>query len=721
MFTYNDSSASAASVMDGGRKALGGFGVTVRLEQGEKELAFVSQEEKRGADELGSHTIIERVYQDDAERPEAVVRLKLRCYDRFVLAFADGRIVSENDFGNHRAFAPDNGITIKLGKPEGIEGVLANYQHKDWWTRPHFDTDLTKLPGRTLSLLWRTDGAYYHMLPVCGTQYRTDLAGGTSNEEALHVRISSHQGGMTRCDTFAFLLGVGEDPYELAEQGVETALRELGYPTLPRRRKTYPEVLDYLGWCSWDAFYHKVDEEGLLAKAGELRESGLPVKWVMIDDGWSDIADRKLQAFDADPAKFPQGLAHTIGALKERFGVGWVGVWHTIAGYWNGIHPESELAAKYADYLFETNRGNVIPYPDAAKGFGFWHAWHGYLKRQGVDFVKVDSQSAVNNFLRHHRPVGASAAAAHSALEASVSMHFDRTIINCMGMASENIWHRPVSAVSRNSDDFVPRERSGFREHALQNAYNSYFHGPFYWGDWDMFWTQNHDDVQNAALRAVSGGPVYFSDALGKTDPLMLWPLIYGDGRIIRCDRTANPTPDCLTVQPSDAGMPLKLWNTAGGAGVVAAFHIGEGAAAAAGTVSAQDVPGLTDGPVLLYDFFAKTVRKLASGEKAAFELEAEGCKLYLLVPAAADGGATPIGLTNKYVSTHAVRERRASGGTTVVTLAEGGSFAFAAERKPSGVRVNGTEASFAERPGGYFEVDCQDARGEVTIEIVQA
>jgi hypothetical protein len=197
----------------------------------------------------------------------------------------------------------------------------------------------------------------------------------------------------------------------------------------------------------------------------------------MIDDGWSEVQGRKLYGMDADPVKFPRGLAHTIEALKRQYGIRWVGVWHTIAGYWNGIHPDSGMARELREYLYVTRRGNVIPHPDAGRGFGFWHAWHGYLARQGVDFVKVDSQSAVHNFLRHHLPVGQAASAAHTALEASAALHFDRTIINCMGMSAENIWHRPVSAVSRNSDDFVPQERHGFREHALQNAYNSYYHG----------------------------------------------------------------------------------------------------------------------------------------------------------------------------------------------------------------------------------------------------
>ena len=28
-------------------------------------------------------------------------------------------------------------------------GSMANYQHKDWWTRPHFDPDPARLPERT--------------------------------------------------------------------------------------------------------------------------------------------------------------------------------------------------------------------------------------------------------------------------------------------------------------------------------------------------------------------------------------------------------------------------------------------------------------------------------------------------------------------------------------------------------------------------------------------
>jgi len=719
MFTYIDSRAcdsEPVAIAWGGNTVLRGIGVSVRLEGGERRKLALQRVERQEGAACAEYV---HVYQDDEEAKEAVVRLRLRCCPEGVAAFVEGEIVRSNDFGDRRALSPDDGLLIHIDALEELQGVLANYQHKDWWTRPHFDPDLRLLPGRTLSLLWRTPSAYFQLLPVTGPAYRADLQA-DGRERGLAVRIFSGQGGMTSCRTLAFVLGGGDNPYLLPDRNVALALRHLNGQTLPRNAKIYPEILDYLGWCSWDAFYHEVNEQGLLAKAEELRRLGLPVRWVMIDDGWSEVQGRKLYGMDADPAKFPRGLAHTIEALKRQYGIRWVGVWHTIAGYWDGIHPDSGMARDLRECLYVTRRGNVIPHPDAGRGFGFWHAWHGYLARQGVDFVKVDSQSAVHNFLRHHLPVGQAASAAHTALEASAALHFDRTIINCMGMSAENIWHRPVSAVSRNSDDFVPQERRGFREHALQNAYNAYFHGAWYWGDWDMFWTKNHDDVQNMVLRAVSGGPVYFSDALGGTDPATVWPLIFRDGKIMRCDRTANPTPDCLTRSPLAEPMPLKLWNTAGGAGVVAAFHIGEAQTDVRGAISLDDVPEMTADSAWVYEHFSRTAVRLARGQSMPFALQAEQCKLFLLVP---DRGAvTPIGLADKLISSAAVERQWEEGKSLMVRLREGGTFVFAAEQPPAAVRANGEALKWSEAAcAALYEVDCSHLHGAVTLEIVRA
>lgn len=616
-------------------------------------------------------------------------------------------------FRDRVSFAAYKAIRIQVEALPDLQVLMATYQHKDWWTRPHFNKQLNELPERTLSLLWKTTKQYLQLLPVTGKVYRSEIVGQPSG---FCVQLSSYQGGFDRCETLAFVLGAGENPYTLIEDNVEFAFKSTDLLARPRKEKTYPEILDYLGWCSWDAFYQEVDAQGLLTKTEELAEAGLPVRWVMIDDGWSEVKGKRLHSYDAVKSKFPGGLAPVIQQMKEQHGVRWVGVWHTIAGYWGGVDPEGELFPSNQSHLYKTNGDVWVPAPDAAAGFGFWNDWHGYLKKQGVDFVKVDSQSAVANFFDGLQPIGGAAEAAHTALEASIGLHFGGTVINCMGMAAENIWHRPASSVSRNSDDFVPEVEDGFKEHALQNAYNSYFHGPFYWGDWDMYWTKNQDDQQNMVLRAVSGGPIYFSDKVGATVAEHVWPLIYQDGKIIRCDLPGQPTEDCLFVNPMETAVPLKLWNRVGDAGILAAFNILRGEGSVEGGISPTDVPGLQGDRFWVVNPSSGEAYTMLASERRSIHLGPMGAELYVVVPERS-GGVTPIGLVNKLVSPAAIQQVTDYGGQTWIRLREGGRLAFAARKRPSAVSVQGAELTMEEQ-GSLYIVDCSHLQGELVVEI---
>jgi len=182
---------------------------------------------------------------------------------------------------------------------------------------------------------------------------------------------------------------------------------------------------------------------------------------------------------------------------------------------------------------------------------GFYRDWYEALRAEGIDFVKVDGQSAVKNYYENNLPVCQAARETHRALEGAAGAYMGGRLINCMGMAMENILGRPGSAISRNSDDFVPESENGFAEHLLQNGYNAVYHDEVYYCDWDMFWTHHRDAVKHGILRAVSGGPVYFSDRIGDTDLAAVLPLVYRDGRILRMDRAAKPSPDCIFHDPS--------------------------------------------------------------------------------------------------------------------------------------------------------------------------
>jgi hypothetical protein len=608
---------------------------------------------------------------------------------------------------------PIGGVKLHIDAIGKVEGLMANYLHKDWWTRPWFDTDIEKIPPRTQSLVWKDGAMYHHILPVCDEIFRAELSGADSGME---ITLSAYDAGYNSCDTLAFVLASDADPFKLVKTSSFAGLKSLKAPGKTIDERPYPDELEYLGWCSWDAFYHDVNHQGLLDKAREFHDKGIPVRWFIIDDGWSETEDRKLKSFDADSDKFPEGLAGVISKLKEQYGVNWVGVWHAFTGYWDGIAKDGALAKEFKENIYTTKAGRLIPYPDVAKGFAFWNAWHSYLASKGVDFVKVDNQSSLINFIKYNMPAAGAASGMHDALEASVGLNFGGLVINCMGMAQEDLWHRRASAVSRNSDDFLPHNEGSFREHALQNAYNSYIYGNFIWGDWDMWWTSHPQAVNNAVLRAISGGPVYISDPVGKTSGDMLKPLMLSNGRILRCKRPGVPTADCLMRDPCSEPVPLKIWNKAGNAGIIAAFNINNDGLTVSGSIRASDIPGLTMPDVAVYEHFSRSARIISQKDEISFELKNDGVALYQLVPL--NAGRAILGLIDKYISSAAVKYASMTGGVMDVILSEGGQFGFVSLNEPAGIYVNGTVYGYGKDDVLYL-VNCDDIKGPVHIKVL--
>ncbi|MFC0472126.1 Sip1-related alpha-galactosidase [Halalkalibacter kiskunsagensis] len=693
-------------------KVMGGMQFQVTLNQSTcVDVNLVTKEIGEGINQFGKYSRYEYVSNDNNQFDFSFT---LDCYEQFVHAFVDVTIHHERLFARNDYLSSENGVVIKVKTLGEFEGLMANYRHKDWWTRPHFNNDLSTLPDRTQSLLWKSKNSFYHLLPICASVFKADIRGA---EQGFDIAISSYDGGRNRCQTPVFVLGKGDTPFELSKQITKEVI-ELRGESCAINEKRYPERLEHLGWCSWDAFYQEVNEEGILNKVKELKEKQVPVKWLMIDDGWSKTTNDRLTTFEPDPKKFPGGFKNLTNQVKNTYGVDSVGVWHTFAGYWGGIDPDSLLAKEMEPNIYKTNSEKLIPYPDSEKGYRFWDTWHTYLKKQGIDFVKVDGQSGINNFMMEQMSVGESSLESHKALEASVGIHFDHCMINCMGMASENIWNRPISAVSRSGDDFVPEDENGFAEHAIQNVYNSFYHGELYWGDWDMFWSKHKDAKRHALLRAVSGGPIYTSDAVGETVPEVIWPLIYQDGRILRCDQPGKPTADILLNDPTCDRVPLKVWNTSGEAGVIATFNVDLFGNEVEGTISPSDIEGASADEYFVYDYFKQKVEVMKMGERKPITLLQEECELFLFITKQSQ--LAPIGLIDKYISSSTFKTNYSSTESLSVQLKEGGKFAFVAETQPSLVTVNGQAVTVSrlneEQP--IYVVDCSSYEPAIVINI---
>ena len=186
-----------------------------------------------------------------------------------------------------------------------------------------------------------------------------------------------------------------------------------------RTERRLPEMFRYLGWCSWNAFYTDVNEQGIREKAAELAEKQVPVKWMIIDDGWLSLQNRLLYAFEPDKEKFPEGFGRLTAELRESAGIRWFGVWHALMGYWSGIAPDSPVAVQEAPNLRRTAGGRLVP--DPVRGTGFYRDWYKVLSGQGIRFVKVDGQGTIPLCFENTVPLGEAAEGLHACLENAAS------------------------------------------------------------------------------------------------------------------------------------------------------------------------------------------------------------------------------------------------------------------------------------------------------------
>ncbi|CBN77415.1 Alpha-galactosidase, family GH36 [Ectocarpus siliculosus] len=396
--------------------------------------------------------------------------------------------------------------------------------------------------------------------------------------------------------------------------------------------------VDSLGWCTWDSFYTMVTPEGVLEGLSTLHEGGVRPRWVVIDDGWQRTtnddalnteqwderlvgleANKRFRRFD-EKGKLLLDLGDTVGKMKRDFGVERVLAWHAMAGYWAGVEPEASEMVPFDPLVAKLLAPEGIQEVDPEmqpeldhKRFGmvrlgnveaFYRAYHGYLRDNGVDGVKVDAQSILDCMGGGNGGVPAVTKAYHEGLVQSVQATFKEggrpaALIHCMCHAPSVLFHIACvsedRAVIRGSDDFYPREDLSHGPHLYSNSFNALLLSNLGVQDWDMFQTglgvQGTGDAAgaaglseganaswfHAAARAISGGPVYVSDRPGQHNADILRKLVLEDGSVPRASTNALPTLDCLMRDPQEEGGGLlQVWalNPLAGTGVVGSFNV---------------------------------------------------------------------------------------------------------------------------------------------------
>ncbi len=569
------------------------------------------------------------------------------------------------------------------------EAMTAMYLLNDWWTRPAFINDFSEIPELTQAIYGKLRNGYFFLLPMPGKQFKTQVKPGREN--TLIFGMSACKGGISKLDEPVYAYAEADSLQEAVHACMAWAAEYHGIRL--KEERNMPEMLKYLGWCSWDAFYTEISEEKVRAKGREFAEKNVPVRWMLMDDGWLSVHGDALYDLAPEKEKFPNGFAQMIRDIKRDTQVDWFGVWHALGGYWGGIEPGSDLAAKEQEHLYQNAPGKLIPWPDAAKGYGFYRDWYEYLKREGISFSKVDGQSAVHNYFENDLPLMTATRGMHGALEGAAA-YFDGAVINCMGMAAENMFSRPQTAVARNSDDFIPKREDGFAEHLLQNAYNTPYQGELYVCDWDMFWTSHEDGLRHSLLRAISGGPVYFSDRIGETAPEVAAPLCYADGRLPQLLRAARPTQDCMFRDPRKDGV-LKLTNAGAYAngkigGVIAVYNLTHQEQTY--RIGASDIPELSGKNCWIYDCRNQTAAACSAEEGREYRLAAGDFTWFLFVEDTE--GKTFVGLVDKYISFDAVLWMHEIGGRLMGEICGGKTVGFLSKEPVKRVLCNGEDVT---------------------------
>ena len=609
-----------------------------------------------------------------------------------------------------------------LGRIPELRRYTVCHRYEPYWMRPRAGTQLSDVPPETQYFLGElNDGHYLLLVPLIGELFRFSLQSNKLGE--LELLAETGDPKSFGIEDRALLLATGPDPFVLLEQSAR-----LLAPT-PRRDKPLPDFVDQFGWCTWDAFYQEVSADKVREGLERFAQGGVSPRFLILDDGWQSVkrmptGEKRLTAFAAND-KFEGGLSASVELAKKQFGVETFLVWHAVVGYWGGVDGASlpgygvvdqlryfgEGVLHHAPSFNQDWWGSLVGFVPAADIGRFYDDYHGYLKAQGVDGVKVDSQAVLEALAYGQGGRVPLTAAYRRGLEASVAKHFDGRLINCMSNAQETWYGSERSTVLRTSIDFFPRMPETHGSHLYTNAQVGLWFGEFMHPDWDMFQSGHEWGAFHAAGRAISGGPVYVSDKPGEHDFALLNKLVCKDGKVLRCDRPGLPTLDNLCVDPTRGEVLLKIWNRNGSAGIVGVFnahwHPNGSITSIAGGVTPSDVYDLPGARFACYAHNAGTLEVLERNEQKPVSLETREFELFTFVPI--ENGLAAIGLLDKFNSAGAIAALGWSNPKTCqLTLKDAGTLLCYCETAPSKV----------EQDGGALDFKYDAASGALRIEL---
>ncbi len=556
----------------------------------------------------------------------------------------------------------------------------------------------------TFSVFKLQNGKYMAILPLVGEGTMSYVKYQKNKQAELYVSTFGTAQYDGELPVLAY--AVGDNIYEASSKVwsklVSSDLK--GINAKLRSQKEYPEYWEYLGWCSWEEYRNNISEELLASSMDKIHASEIPIRWLLIDEGTEWYIDPEkgknrfklgLHSFTADPERFPNGLSPLLKHKKEE-GIKWMGIWHHQAGLYRGISKDNIMGEEFNKLCQKMPNGRYLVKGEFDAQYAFFEKLFEEPVKLGFDFIKVDFQGP--QFLSYVG--GDNAVYAHrqtnKALE-TFGKDNDLGIINCFAQDMLCALNSNHSLVTRASQDYRKGKPTAARIQTYQCYNQKLWMGHVVWGDHDMF--HSNDTLASrlmAVSKAMSGAPVYVSDAPEHFVPEVILPLCYSNGQLIRPEAPALPLPESFFLDPiNDKKMYRVISPLPNKAASVVCYNIydKDQNATVKGVLSAKDYKhrsamlhpytGEAELPtegLYLYDYYDKegTVLK----DDYLVSLSGLSDKLFHLCPI--NKGWALIGLTDKYLSPATVINPQYTKNDVTFELVEGGQFAlYLKEGKP--------------------------------------
>ncbi len=534
------------------------------------------------------------------------------------------------------------------------------------------------------------DGRYMALLPMAGPEAVSWLY--VTEQGAVEVQLCTHGTEAVQGPVAALAWAVGQNANEACWNLFSALERDERLPRSFRLRyqKEYPEPFRYLGWCTWEEYKKSIDARIVLDDLAKLRKGTLPVRYAIVDDGHLS-ADRdttggkanRLSSFRPNE-KFPDGFAPIL-AMRDTATMRWFGLWHNMNGYWGGFSPRNDFGERVNAAMRTIEKtGMYVPKNDPGSIATVYGAFLGRAADDGFDFLKVDWQAANLYQLNHSENAAAQAFATSRVVDDIAHERFSDGMINCMAMNNVVLLNTRYTNVTRVSIDYKLGNPFMAKEHLLQSYANALHMGQTVWGDHDMFHSSDPVCGRVMALsKALSGGPVYLSDAPERIDAGMVRPLCYADGELIRPLAPAAALTRSLFSSPiNDTVAYCVCAPLANGAAAVAAYNLCAETLAVQGSVSAGDYRaagtylqpyrGEWEVPaqgLYLYDYFAG-MGAVLDGDYS-FSIDRFGDRYFLMLPVEQQWAV--VGRADKYLAPATVSDVKYYESSLSFTLAEAG------------------------------------------------